>query len=144
MFHLATNGLGLLLLGGTVSRVSGWWRLLVLFLAGGACANLISGAFGHFDLAIGSSSAVYALLGGVAVLVYAVKDSLYAAARRRLLTLLVLVVAVDFLLATQALRIDYIAHLGGFMSGVVLGRAGLCRSRQKLGRIPQADYSPSP
>ncbi len=138
--HLFINAVGLVLLGGVVTRVMGWWRFLVLFFAGGYSANLASALVGNFDLAIGASSGVYALLGGGAVLIHAVRVPHYAAARRRTLGLLGLVVAVDFLVATQAVRVDYVAHLGGLISGIVIA-AALWLPRQKLGRLPGDGYS---
>lgn len=63
--HLLGNLVFLLIFGLPAERVMGSWRLLVLFLAGGACANLATVLLSQAPdrLVIGASGAVSALIG---------------------------------------------------------------------------------
>ncbi len=60
--------------------------------------------------------------------------------RRWVLALLGLVLVIDLLVGIQADRVDYMAHLGGVLSGSGIA-AALWLTRQKLGPLPNADYS---
>lgn len=69
-WHLIGNGLFLLIFGVPAERALGAWRLLALFLIGGALANLVAallmGSPGH--VIVGASGGISALIGAYLVL----------------------------------------------------------------------------
>jgi membrane associated rhomboid family serine protease len=70
LLHLVGNGVFLLIFGVPAERRLGAWRLLVLFLAGGALANLVAslliGSTGR--VIVGASGGISALIGAYLVL----------------------------------------------------------------------------
>jgi membrane associated rhomboid family serine protease len=117
--HLVINMLGLAAFGSGVERNIGPWRMLGLYLLAG-----VVGAFAQFaahpesaQLLVGASGSISGLFAGV----------LWFAARRRGFLLLVglwmvmNVVTGEFgLLAEGGVPVAWIAHLGGFLTGLFL------------------------
>jgi membrane associated rhomboid family serine protease len=126
--HVGLNGVALWMFGAAVERVWGWWRMLTVFLLGGAAGNLLSAAAQRVDLAVGASAGVFALVGAFAVTVWRLRSPWFAALRSRLLPLLAGLVAVDFLIGWREPVVDNLAHVGGFAAGVALA-VWLCPRR---------------
>jgi membrane associated rhomboid family serine protease len=120
LLHLAMNGVGLWLFGSAVEKTMGRWRMLVVFLAGGALGNLGSAFVAHYDVAIGASGGIFAVIGAFAVGAWRLRSPMYFALRKRLLFVLALMVAADFTIGGLEPQVDNLAHVGGFFAGVVL------------------------
>jgi membrane associated rhomboid family serine protease len=120
LLHLAMNGAGLWLFGSAVEKTMGRWRMLVVFLAGGALGNLVSAFVAHYDVAIGASGGIFAVIGAFAVGVWRLRSPMYFALRRRLLFVLALMVAADFTIGGLEPQVDNLAHVGGFFAGILL------------------------
>jgi membrane associated rhomboid family serine protease len=120
LLHLAMNGVALWLFGSAVEKTMGRWRMLVVFLVGGALGNLASAYVTHYDVAIGASSGIFAVIGAFAVGVWRLRSPMYFALRRRLLVLLALMVAADFTIGGLEPQVDNLAHIGGFVAGILL------------------------
>ncbi|HTS16318.1 MAG TPA: rhomboid family intramembrane serine protease [Verrucomicrobiae bacterium] len=120
LLHLGLNGLGLWLFGPAVEKTMGRWRMLVVFLVGGALGNLASASVAHYDVAIGASGGIFAVIGAFAVGVWRLQSPMYSALRRRLLFALVLMVAADFTIGGLEPQVDNLAHVGGFFAGILL------------------------
>jgi membrane associated rhomboid family serine protease len=108
--HLALNMLGLLVFGSEIERQLGRWRFLaiyVLSLLGGAAAIQLFGRPG--GPVAGASTAIYGLLGALAVLMLVRRQDL-----RGIVTLLALNVALSFLPG-----ISLLGHLGGLVAGAL-------------------------
>ncbi len=120
--HLAVNMLGLLIFGSELERQLGRVRFLALYLLsalGGAVAIQL---FGDPRVPVaGASTAIYGLLGGLAVLMIANRQDL-----RGLLTLLAINVVISFLPGVSLL-----GHLGGLVAGL-LTAAILVLTRRRL------------
>ena len=123
LLHLAMNGVGLWLFGSAVEKTMGRWRLLAVFLVGGALGNLASAYVAHYDVAIGASGGVFAVIGAFAVGVWRLRSPMYHALRRRLLMLLAVMVAADFTIGGLEPQVDNLAHVGGFAAGILLAVA---------------------
>jgi membrane associated rhomboid family serine protease len=120
LLHLGMNGAGLWLFGSAVEKTMGRWRLLVVFLLGGALGNLASAFVAHYDVAIGASGGIFAVIGAFGVGVWRLRSPMYIALRRRLLVILMLMVATDFTIGGLEPQVDNLAHVGGFFAGILL------------------------
>jgi membrane associated rhomboid family serine protease len=131
-WHLLGNGLFLLILGVPAERALGPWRLLALFLLGGAFANTLAAALlaAPGRVVIGASGGMSAIIGAFLVLF----------PRARLGVVVPLGLWLEFVRAPAALLIGvwlalqwaltfvgsavgavaWWAHLGGFAAGVML------------------------
>ena len=120
IWHLAVNGAALWMFGSAVERTVGRWRMVALFVLSGAAANAMSGWVGHYDVSVGASGGIFGLVAAFGVCVYRLRTPFYAAARRRLLGLLAVMLAADLTVGGLEPQIDNLAHAGGFVVGLVL------------------------
>jgi membrane associated rhomboid family serine protease len=143
--HLAGNLVFLLIFGLSSERVLGWWRFLLLFLAGGALANVAGALFFADSRApiIGASGAVSSIVGAYLLLF----------PRARLGLVLPLGLYFEFVRVSAALLIGFwillqltfsmvgpafgaIAwpvHVAGFLGGIgfaLLARPGILRRQR--------------
>ncbi len=123
-FHLAMNGIALLVLGSFVEKVLGVARYGVILGAaavGGSLASvLLSGAM----LSVGASGAIWGVLGAAAALSWRPGQVIPAVVvgplRRNAMVNLALCLAVSFLP-----QVDVWAHLGGGLTGAALVLSGV-------------------
>jgi membrane associated rhomboid family serine protease len=118
--HLTMNGAGLWIFGTAVEKTMGRWRLLVVFLMAGALGNLASAFVAHYDVAIGASGGIFGVIGAFTVAVWRLRSPMYHTLRRRLLVVLALMVATDFTIGGLEPQVDNLAHVGGFVSGILI------------------------
>jgi membrane associated rhomboid family serine protease len=118
--HLTMNGAGLWIFGTAVEKTMGRWRFLVVFLLSGALANLASAFVAHYDVAIGASGGIFGVIGAFAVAVWRLRSPMYHALRRRLLVVLALMVVTDFTIGGLEPQVDNLAHVGGFVAGILI------------------------
>jgi len=123
LLHLVMNGAALWIFGSAVEKTIGWWRYLVVFLLAGALGNLASALQAHYDVAIGASGGIFGVIGAFAVGVWRLRSPMYFALRRRLLLLIVLMVATDFTIGGLEPQVDNLAHVGGFFAGILIAAA---------------------
>lgn len=123
LLHLVMNGAGLWIFGSAVEKMIGRWRFLVVFLLAGALGNLVSAFQVHYDVAIGASGGIFGVIGAFAVGVWRLRSPMYFALRRRLLFILALMVAADFTIGGLEPQVDNLAHVGGFLTGILITAA---------------------
>jgi membrane associated rhomboid family serine protease len=125
LLHLGLNMLALLIFGTELERAIGRWRFLGLYvvsLLGGALAIQLF-SFPTVPAA-GASTAIYGLLGAMAVLLLAGRQSL-----RGVTTLLVINLLISFLIP----GVSWVGHLGGLAAGaLVTGVLVLTRRNPRL------------
>ena len=118
--HLLNNMLLLFFLGDYVERFIGKVRYLILYLAGGFLASLFSYLQnlqqGQDTVSAGASGAVFAVLGGLIVLILLHRGRLEDLTLPRVLIMALLSLWVGF----QSVGVDGFAHLGGFLAGAAL------------------------
>ena len=117
--HLVTNMLTLLIVGPPLALVLGPWRFLLIFVLTGIAGNLASHVLAPTaGLKAGASGAIAGVLGALG------GTSLDPGWRRRFARWQVLgaLAAVYALLVGAGPGSDHVAHLGGLLSGIVLGR----------------------
>ena len=144
--HLLGNLVFLLIFGLPAERVMGAGRLLVLFLLGGAAANLAAVLLigGPDRLVIGASGAVSALIGAYLALFPGARLGVvlplglflqFVRAPAPLLIGIWAVLQVVFTFIGPAFgAVAWVAHLAGFLFGVVfalLAKAGIARRLRK-------------
>lgn len=121
LIHLAMNGYALWAFGNVVEQELGKARYIAIFAVGGLFASAASFVFGVPTVAgVGASGAIFAILGAFFGYAWRRRELAYYQARIR--NVLVLIV-VNAIFAFQIRAIDWRAHVGGFVAGVVLGLA---------------------
>jgi rhomboid protease GluP len=131
--HLVVNMWSLWVLGRVVEQLFGPRRFFVLYLAagvGGAWASVIVG--GGTGVSAGASGAIFGLLGA-AIAEFALRRKAYPDRwRRQVLANLVFLAIANLIIGEAVKVIDQAAHVGGLVSGLVVGATLAPRGR--LGR----------
>ena len=117
--HLAFNSYALYILGPEVERFFGHTRFLVIYLLTGILSSVASYLFDS-SLAAGASGAIFGLVGALTAFYYAGRQVLGKLGQSRLNNLLGVVV-INLLIGFTVPNIDNWAHLGGLVSGLLIG-----------------------
>jgi len=117
--HLFFNGYALYIFGVQVERLYGSPRFVAIYLLAGLYGSLLSFAFGP-ELSAGASGAIFGLLGAMLAFFRRHRETFGMWGRQQLLNLLV-VAGLNLALSVAVPGIDILAHLGGLLSGAVLG-----------------------
>lgn len=115
--HLLFNMYALFLFGNAVESILGSVRFCVVFVLGGVAGYVASLLAQPQSLAVGASAAIFALIG------YTVHFRLRRLPKRymRLDTELLQILGINLLIGLLVPRIDQMAHIGGFLGGVLAG-----------------------
>ncbi|XP_052175660.1 RHOMBOID-like protein 1 [Diospyros lotus] len=137
VFHLLANMLSLLVIGIRLEQEFGFVRVGLLYLISGFGGSLLSSLFIQSNISVGASGALFGLLG--AMLSELITNwTIYANKVAAFLTLVVIIV---INLAVGILpHVDNFAHIGGFLSGFLLGFVFLIRPQ--FGWISQRHAPP--
>ena len=130
LIHIYFNGFGILVLGMVLERLIGSWRLLYLLLVTAAAGSMASAWTSRAVMSVGASTAVFGLLGALAVINWRYRDTLPGGFRQPFRWWL-FVLGINALLPFVVPMIDYAAHIGGFAAGVI-ATSFLCRDPQLL------------
>ena len=123
ILHLLFNLFALIFIGSVLEARIGTPRMLAIFLITGIIGNIAHaiGFWGSYVPVVGASGAILGLLGALARLYPKVRFRLYGILPpMSALTLLVLFLAIDTLLAFQNDSIAHLAHIGGAVSGFLI------------------------
>lgn len=119
--HVLTNLWGLYQLGGLFEILFGSRRFLLTYFVSGLIASFSSAYLGHADLSAGASGAIFGILGA---LIFSVqrsprwKNEPWA---KSLFRQLIGWVGLNIFIGVVIPGIDNFAHMGGFISGLLLG-----------------------
>ena len=121
LIHLGLNSYVLWIFGIEIERQIGRLSTLAVFLVTGVFAGATSYAFADgFAIAVGASGAIFGLVGAFIAYNYLRRQHVMAQARLRgALTMLVINLVIGFSIPA----IDWRAHLGGLVAGLVAGFA---------------------
>jgi hypothetical protein len=119
VFHLIANTIGLLIFGGMVERAYGMRAFVVIYLFAGVFGNVASYAAGP-TVSAGASGAVFGIVGAFAAYLLANRQVLGDLARRSLWGVAMIVV-INIVFGVTVGGVDNWAHLGGLLSGALLG-----------------------
>jgi membrane associated rhomboid family serine protease len=121
LFHILFNAWALWVFGTMVERDFGTPRFVALFFVTGLLASATSYAFGpDAAVGVGASGAIFGIFGAFVAYNYRRRHLALAAANLRWATTLLLI---NVLFAFSFGAIDWRAHLGGFVAGVLAGLA---------------------
>ena len=121
LIHLALNSYVLWIFGNEIEREIGRFETLAVFLVTGVFAGAASFAFASgFAIAVGASGAIFGLVGAFIAYNYLRRHHVMAQARLRgALSMLVINLIIGFSIP----RIDWRAHVGGLVAGLIAGYA---------------------
>lgn len=118
--HLFSNMVVLYYLGESVEKYFGSLRYIILYLLAGSCGNLVSIVHecvaGLLISSVGASGAIFGIIGAVFVLVIVHKGHWKQITFGRL----VFMIAYSLYSGFVASNINNAAHVGGFVSGIVI------------------------
>jgi membrane associated rhomboid family serine protease len=121
LLHLAFNGYALYLFGNVVERELGRGRFLIIYVVTGVCASVASYAFGvPIAPSVGASGAIFGIFGAFLAYSWRRRDLAFYAARVRSAGMLILL---NLFISVALPGIDWRAHLGGLVTGIVAGAA---------------------
>ncbi|XP_073044451.1 RHOMBOID-like protein 1 [Primulina eburnea] len=124
VFHLLANMLSLLVIGIRLEQEFGCVRVGLLYLISGFGGSLLSALFIQSNISVGASGALFGLLGGM-LSELITNWSIYANKVAALVTL-VIIIAINLAVGILP-HVDNFAHIGGFLSGFLLGFVFLIR-----------------
>ncbi|MBA0564148.1 hypothetical protein Golob_009105 [Gossypium lobatum] len=118
VIHLLANMLSLIFIGIRLEQQFGFVRIGILYLVPGFSGSVLSSLFIHNNISVGASGALFGLLG--AMLSELITNwTIYTNKASALLTLVVIIV---INLAIGILpHVDNFTHIGGFLTGFLLG-----------------------
>ncbi|CAK8532724.1 unnamed protein product [Lathyrus sativus] len=137
IIHLAANMLSLVFIGIRLEQQFGFVRIGIIYLVSGFGGSILSSLFIRNNISVGASGALFGLLG--AMLSELITNwSIYTNKVAALVTLLFIVV---INLAIGMLpHVDNFAHIGGFLTGFLLGFIFL--PRPQFGWLAQRHVPP--
>lgn len=120
ILHIGLNMLNFLLLGVIVERIFGHLRFILIYLLTGVISILASFVFASQEISIGASGAIFGLVGAYSAFILVHRQ---AFRYQGLLALgwLVLVIGINLGLGFVIPGVDNYAHVGGLLSGCLLG-----------------------
>lgn len=141
VFHLLANMLSLLVIGIRLEQEFGFVKVGLLYVISGFGGSLLSALFIQSNISVGASGALFGLLGSM-LSELITNWTIYANKVAAFITLVV-IIAVNLALGILP-HVDNFAHIGGFLSGFLLGFVFLIRPqfgwfsqrRAPLGYIP--------
>jgi len=114
IIHIGFNMYALYILGPNMERFYGARRYLLLYLLGGYAGNIFSFLFSSYP-SLGSSTAIFGLLGAYGVFIYQNRQ-LFGEQARRSLQNIIMVALINFIIGLSP-GIDNWGHLGGALGG---------------------------
>ena len=122
ILHIAVNMYALFYIGPTLERFYGRGRYLVLFLLSGFGGNVLSFMFTQVQ-SLGSSTAIFGLLGAEGVLIYQNRE-IFGGIARRALSQVVIIAAINLIIGASVPGIDNWGHVGGLIGGALFSWFG--------------------
>jgi rhomboid protease GluP len=127
--HLLMNAFALHSLGSLVERLSGAWKMLLLYFVTGLFGSLASAAFHQEAVSVGASGAILGLAGALLALRWrrpkgfsrALAERIYGSLK--IPVIIVFLTGFDLMAERTQVQVDNWAHFGGLASGFLLALA---------------------
>ncbi|PIN08499.1 Rhomboid family protein [Handroanthus impetiginosus] len=124
VIHLLANMLSLVFIGIRLEQQFGFIRVGVIYLLSGIGGSILSSLFIRTSISVGASGALFGLLGAM-LSELLTNWTIYTNKAAALFTLLV-IIAINLAVGILP-HVDNFAHIGGFLSGFLLGFVLLVR-----------------
>jgi rhomboid protease GluP len=122
ILHIGFNMYALFAIGPTLERFYGRGRYLALFMLSGFAGNVMSFMFTQSP-SLGSSTAIFGLIGAEGVLIYQNRE-VFGSIARRALTQVVVIAVVNLIIGVTIPGIDIWGHIGGLIGGTLFAWFG--------------------
>ncbi len=120
ILHVSLNLLNLVILGIFVERIFGHLRFLLIYLVTGVISVIASFYFAPQEISVGASGAIFGLVGAYSVFVL-VHRKAFRRSGIPALAWLVFIIGLNLGIGLVIPNVDNYAHIGGFVSGCILG-----------------------
>ena len=120
MMHLVNNLYGLLFAGIFLTPLVNNWRLIACYLLCGLGGSIASVVVHPATVSVGASGSIFGLFG-ILLTMDLLGDARMAGARKFVLLNAALFVGLNLLIGAASTGIDNAAHVGGLITGVILG-----------------------
>jgi rhomboid protease GluP len=117
VLHIAFNMYALYALGPSLERYFGHWRFLALYLLAGYAGNVASFIF-TLSPSLGSSTAIFGVLGAEGVFLYQ-NRKIFAGFARGALQRVIMIGLINLIIGGVSTNIDNWGHLGGIAGGII-------------------------
>lgn len=114
LIHLICNCYSLYVIGMQLESFIGKWKYLVVYLLSGFAGNMLS-IFFKATPSVGASGAIFGLLGSLLYFGYHYRVYLDSVVKSQIIPLIILNLTLGFMIP----RIDYYAHIGGLIGGII-------------------------
>lgn len=121
LIHLLLNMYALIQVGGILETHFGKHRYAIVYLATGIFASIASAAFSENVVSVGASGAIFGLYGLLLSLLITKSLQMNAEERKALLSSTLFFVGYNVVYGFAKAGIDNAAHIGGLLSGAVIG-----------------------
>lgn len=118
--HWASNAWALFQLGSLYEILFGTKRLAFIYFTTGICASIASASM-HHGPAVGASGAIFGLLGAFIFSIRRSPRYRHQSWTRSLIGQLIFWIVVNIIIGYEVKVIDNTAHIGGLISGLILG-----------------------
>lgn len=116
ILHIGFNMYALYIFGPGLERHYGHWRFLALYLLAGFAGNVMSFLFTNLP-SLGSSTAIFGLLGAEAVFLYQ-NRKIFGRSAQRALGNIITIAAINLIIGISP-QIDNWGHIGGLIGGTL-------------------------
>lgn len=118
--HVGLNMLNFLVLGIFLERLVGHLRFLLIYLVTGVISIIASYIFSPLEVSVGASGAIFGLVGAYSIFVLVHRNAFPRGGIPALLWL-VAIIGINLGLGFAISNVDNYAHIGGLVSGFLLG-----------------------
>jgi len=121
LLHLGFNMFALMVLGNPLEAAFGARKFLIVFFISLLAGSLASAYFGSiYSYSVGASGAVFGLFGAMAIVSKRIGAEIQP---------ILVIIGINFFIGFALGGVDWRAHLGGLIGGVVAGQVVMARSR---------------
>jgi rhomboid protease GluP len=120
VMHLGFNGFALFIFGQMVEKSYGHSRFLLIYVLAGLMGSVTSYLFNSISIGAGASGAIFGVIGALAAYFLVQRQTFGKQAQNSLIGVAV-IVAIQLFLGLSSSGIDNWAHIGGLVSGFILG-----------------------
>lgn len=138
LMHLLANLYGLFFAGVLLEPMLGKTKFALAYFATGIAGSIASVLIHPNTVSVGASGAIFGLFG-VLLTLLVIKDFGRTLIKDRLLINIAIFVGLNLFIGSFAIGIDNAAHLGGLLSGIVLGALLFPTLRLKAGGIQASE-----